>query len=312
MPRREQGGVPGRKRAVTTADAAVVAPSIHDPENLTPARLGEALAHLAFFGREDEEAVLTQLRYEPCGFRAEAVHVKAALAAAVDGDRPDLVTGYASAYELTLRVLRARRPKLTQVQCDPSLEPTKTKRVAAARPELVPLPSRAAPQKTPDVAVPSYLQPPPKTGPMRNLETVDETGIVDARKVFAGSRLPFVDPKDAPPMPQAKRDLPPPSSDDPGSGTVMMRLPAEVRQTLPFAKEPTPTPGSAATTADVELYAKLAQALASGADRASVLERFGLTEESRHRLAEQWAERMENDEALKERFTQLVRGERTR
>ena len=130
--------------------------------------------------------------------------------------------------------------------------------------------------------------------------------------VLAGARLPFVDPKDAPPILQAKRELPPPASDEPGSGTVMMWLPAEVRQTLPFAKEPTPTPGSSAIAADVELYAKLAKALSSEADLARVLERFGLTEESRHRLAKRWAERMENDLELKERFTQLVRGERTR
>ncbi|MEO5927562.1 MAG: hypothetical protein ABIO72_02550 [Patescibacteria group bacterium] len=298
---------------MTTVDYAVVAPSIHDPENLTPARLAEALAHLAFFERDDEDAVLTQLGHDPRVFRAEAIHVKAVLAAAVHADQPDLLTSYTSAYEVTLRVLRARRPKLSQARRDPNLEPTKTKRSAAAPPALVPLPERAGAPKTADVLLPSYLQPPPKTGPMRDLETVDETGIVDARKVLAGSRLPFVDPKDAPPMPRAKRDLAPsPSSDDPGSGTVMMRLPAEVRRTLPFAKEPPPTPESAAIAADVELYATLAKALASDADRARVLERFGLTEESRHRLTELWADRMESDAELKERFTQLVRGERTR
>src|SRR5690242_8351453 len=187
------------------------------PATLSPARLGEALAHLTFFACDGEDAVLAQLGYDPSAFRAATALVKSRLTAAVDLDRPDVLTAYTSAYEVTLRVLRARRPRLAHVRCDPNLEPTLSRRALSPKAEMTPLPVRARAPET-EIAVPTFLRPPdpPTMKPLvlADPDAREETVVVDGRTVFGGSDLPFQKASDAPVSPRAARPPEPRNEDE--------------------------------------------------------------------------------------------------
>ena len=211
----------------------------HAAPNLTIARFGEVLAHVAFFGIEQETEIVQQLGYEAAGYAAAAAALRLTLADAVASDRPDLLVSYVSAYELTLRVLRARRPNLAHVRRDPTLEPTLSRRKSAVAPELSPLAQRAS-EAASEVSIPTYLKPPePLMKPLaQEPAVVEETLVLRRPSTLGEPATPFV--RAVPGTTPAPVSAQPPSArreDDPGSGTLIGPPPDEIsRPVLPFRK----------------------------------------------------------------------------
>ncbi|MFO0611521.1 MAG: hypothetical protein U0414_02950 [Polyangiaceae bacterium] len=217
---------------------------------LSAARLGEALAHLAFF-QEEQTAVLAQLGYAPEEFWPAASRVRKELAAAVAGDRPDLVVGYAAAFEATMKALRVRRPRLSHAARDPNLEPRLSRRATIARPALVPLAAAAAPTG-PDgaVEVPTFLRPPepPLMRPLAKPEGgtpvmatppagIEETAMLDGAALFGGPDMPFLRAPGGGAVPRQSAAPAPDADTQSDSGTVVAPRPQGLEtEPLPFRR----------------------------------------------------------------------------
>ncbi|MFO0549643.1 MAG: hypothetical protein U0271_14715 [Polyangiaceae bacterium] len=254
---------------------------------MTPARLAEVMAHLEFYGSERREEVLAALGYG-ANVEGEIAEAKDALMQRFMRDDVSDLSAFAGAYQITQRQLRARRPQLSSIKRSESLEPQLVPRASTAGPGLEPLTAKsvepapvAAAQPSAAPAVPSYLQ--------------ADSGV------NSGS-------------PPAWSPPPPPPSNGHGGLSPKMMTTAQVDTSklsrgreLPFAKSKSEPPD-----ADLERFARLTVALASGEARAQVLERFKLSEAARQTYSEEWGARISSDPNLKARFDELIRKLRAR
>lgn len=281
---------------------------------LSAVRLGEVLAHVAFYSPEPLAAVLDALGYAP-DVAAQVDEARGRLHWALDTGLADggaeQLRAFVIAYDVVFRRLRARRPKLSSAAIDPRLEPA----AAAPAPKhagWVPLRASAPDAPRPAAAVPSYMQTPERldTGAAlvsspatavanaAPLAESNETWMVDGSQIREGLELPFVDPRLAPAFaPQASAGQAT-APDAPNGATMFAPLDQEIRAALPFATS---------APEDLDRYVRLTIALASDEDRAAVLARFGLSEEERQRLSRVWAERIARDPELAEKFRSRLR-----
>ncbi len=278
---------------------------------MTPARLGELMAHVAFFAPATQAEVAKALGYDDSA-EGEIPHARSALVDAFTHDDDVApMRAFVGAYDLTARDLRARRPKLSSVRLNPALEPNVQPRTSAKR-AMVPLPRKAevaTPPAAPPpvVVVPTYLHAPPVPvlpaplpvlAPIAPLEPAPFDAEADPLAQTASgtppsTRLPRRGVSVRPP-----RTLKATASIDPGR--------ARPGKTLPFARA---ADGNAAATPGdaVERFAELTLALASDEERSAVLARFQLTEVSRRALSEEWGARMSEDVDLRTRFVETIR-----
>lgn len=265
--------------------------------DLSPARFGEATAHLSHFRDAPRERVLQRLGYDVAWFDRAAAAARERLGSALEGLEVDPVLAFANAFDVTQRRLRARRPELDRIVPDASLEPRLEPRVVRPQQGMAPLPPAPAPAARPASAdVPSYLQAP---APMLRPEPA---GVAAPVIQFA------MGPLDAP-KPANKL-----------AATALVDPSRASAPTLPFAEsrsiaaivaalDAAPAP---ADEGELARYAELIVALASTDDRQAILTRFQLTEESRQALAADWGKRINASPALRARFDEHLKKARAK
>lgn len=275
--------------------------------SLSYARLGEILAHAHHYPEATLAAVVDALGYS-AAIVAAVERGKRALAIALEQGDVAPMRSFVRAYDVVLHRLKVRKPPLSAARRTTKLEPQRDVAPGARDPSLVPEVVAAAPiaASPPGAAhvVPSYLQgerpgrsePPPGPRPaaepafvlnigvpgaggprVETKPSVATTGSVDTGRIIAGLKLPF----------DKRPDVKPPDADS--------------------AARPATQAESA-----LETFARLTVALASHEPRASVLQRFGLTDESRSSLSTHWGERIAADPGLRAAFDDLVRKHRSR
>lgn len=278
---------------------------------MTPARLGELMAHVAFFAPATQAEVAKALGYDEAA-EGEIPQARSALVDAFTHDDDVApMRAFVNAFDLTTRDLRARRPKLSSVRLNPALEPNVQPRTSAKR-AMVPLPRKAEaapppPAAPPAVVIPTYLHaqpaavsPPPMLAPTPPVapEPSQPEAALDplaqtAPGAPASTRLSRRGVSVRPP-----RTLKATASLDPGR--------SRPGKTLPFAK-PGESNDAASGGDAVERFAELTLALASDEERSAVLARFQLTEDSRRALSEEWGARMSEDVMLRTQFVETIR-----
>src|SRR4051794_35387996 len=99
---------------------------MNDPDEvavLSPARLGEALAWLAYFPAGEKAEVLRCLGSTEESFERNAAETRSLLSARLAEGDPGPTLDFARAFDLTDRRARARRPAIAGIRLAVHLEP---------------------------------------------------------------------------------------------------------------------------------------------------------------------------------------------
>lgn len=294
-----------------------------DGGGLSPARLGEAWAHLAFFQGSPRAAVLGRLGYEEAAFEREATELRGELARGLERGELAAVLSFSRAYDLTARQLRSRRPRLEAIAPNPGLEPLGGERRIVAPREIVPLPKPAADASATtssgahdlpsylraDLASPSAPEPPAPAAP--SIAAQPAAATPPESPVRAPSPLAVT----APPVAKKAGTLPfmpTPTPDAPARPAQPRAAHAEehVDTGTEFLSDDGPSLDGDERLkpfASLVRYAELVASLRAHPEQAeATLKASGLaTADDRNKVHGHWLARFESDAETKQRFDRL-------
>lgn len=248
-------------------------------EPLSPARLGEIVAHARHYEDQTFERILEALGYSTAMGPAIAA-AKEALHAAIEGGDVQPLRDFVQGFDIVSSQLRVRKPKLEQTRRMSKLSPQRTS-VAPPLPNLQP----ARPAEPAPTAMPSYLR------------------AADGRRAGGAKEEPL---PTAVVIAEVESSLPPART--PGTTCEIDHAQIFAGMKLPFAGASQPT----SAENNLDTFARLTVALSTDEPRESVLARFHLSEPQRRALASHWVERINQDANLRHTFEELVRKHRGR